>query len=207
MRGEYGYGVRRATAGEWTRIATATIVVVATIAAGCGPMVVLQARAAIVREQDQSMSLRSSVAEVGISGCPTSLARVAHSISDAFGYSYALGMGPIYPLDFKAHGVLPLTDATRQDGWYNHKTLWMVDPRYRGVFDIRGRRLDGSGALAFTRDMVPLTALHITPFNLAREPGGWYAFTSGTRLHGPGCYVYEIDGPRVHETLVFRAIP
>jgi len=169
--------------------------------------VVSHAPAAMAREHNRSMRREPLVAQVGGGVCPTSLARVAHSISDAFGYSYALGAGPIYPLNYRAHGVLPLTDGTRQDGWYNHKTLWMVDSRYQGMFDIRRCRLDGNSAVAFTRDMAHLTTLHITMFELAREPGGWYAFTSGTRVRGPGCYAYEVAGLHVHETLVFRAVP
>lgn len=119
--------------------------------------------------------------------CPVSHADTKVDFA-RFGIAVGLGSGPVYPVGM-ARGVLYLqrpTDSDAGSPWVGAKALWFVHPRCRGPVLIRGRRLDGPGLVRFDRGQVPPTQLFIRTGGLDRP--------SSTRLKGPGCYGYQIDG-------------
>jgi hypothetical protein len=130
-----------------------------------------------------------------------------------FGVGPGIGRGPAYPIGLAA-GVLQLSPATNFDStaWAGQKVLWFVLPSYRGPVLIRGARIDGPGRVRFDRgDVPPLSirvGLHPTsgyPSNPVPPPGTRFR-ASYTRLRGPGCYAYQVDGTTFSRVVVFRAV-
>ena len=88
----------------------------------------------------------------------------------------ALGHGPVYPvLGMSAAppsrgGVAGLRSDFRVLGWYLHKTLWAISPRYQGPVLIRGRRIDRSGRVRFGgSEATPRASVRTSRANL-RQP-------------------------------------
>lgn len=111
-------------------------------------------------------------------------------------------------------GVLELAPAKNFDSrnWAGQKVLWFVLPSYRGPVLIRGARIDGPGRVRFDRgDVPPLRiriALHPTggsPTSPVPPQGTRYR-ASYTRVRGPGCYAYQVDGTSFSRVVVFRAV-
>jgi hypothetical protein len=130
-----------------------------------------------------------------------------------YGVGVGIGRGPAYPIGLPA-GVLQLAPTTnfQSSVWAGQKVLWFVLPSYRGPVLIRGGRIDGPGRVRFDRgDVPPLSmrvALHPTsgsPSKPVPPPGTRYR-ASYTRLRGPGCYAYQIDGTTFSRVIVFRAV-
>ena len=77
---------------------------------------------------------------------------------------------------------------------------------YEGPILIRGRRVDGASAVGFGEGHVPYDELQLlAPGQGAATPRGtgreWFTFT---RVQGPGCYAYQVDGTSLSEVVVFR---
>jgi hypothetical protein len=119
------------------------------------------------------------------------------------GVAHTLGEGPAFPVLTSAAGVTELDEFTRRRGWYFHKTLWAVSPRYRGPLLIRGGRIDSRGDVRFSVrfDLRPILRLP------GDWPGttGWRYVPSATALRGPGCYAFQIDGLDFSNDVVFEA--
>jgi hypothetical protein len=129
----------------------------------------------------------------------------------AYGIAPGLGNGPAYPVGM-ASGTLELAPAAnfRSKAWGGQKVLWFVLPSYTGPVLIRGGRLDAKGVVRFENGNVPPKQLVIT--RSTATPGGVTPPAdaryrpSYTRLQGPGCYAYQIDGTTFSEIVVFRAV-
>ncbi len=116
--------------------------------------------------------------------------------------SYPLGPGPVYPGIGSADGVASLKDDLVRRGWYLHKTLWAISPRYRGPVLIRGARIDGAGVLRFNFRLTREFKLHKLP---SKARSRWRYVPSHTALRGPGCFALQVDGSSFNRTIVFQA--
>lgn len=142
--------------------------------------------------------------------CPVS--HVDHRIpfTRRFGINVGIGRGPTYPIGLPA-GVLHLAPASnfQSADWAGQKVLWFVHPSYLGPVLIRGGRIDGPGRVRFDRGNIPPLSVHVT--RSPGEPGGTPVpkdaryRPSYTRLRGPGCYAYQVDGTSFSRVVVFRA--
>lgn len=129
--------------------------------------------------------------------CPrSSSARTAARVS------WPLGPGPVYPAVGSPNGVASLTDDLKTKGWYLHKTLWAISPRYRGPVLIRGARVDAPSPLRFNFRLTRDLKLHREPPKAARR---WRYVPSHTALRGPGCYAFQADGSSFSLVIVFAA--
>jgi hypothetical protein len=119
-------------------------------------------------------------------------------------FGIALGRGPAYPVPF-ADGTYHFDSAPSAGGWLFAKVLWIVRPGYRGPLLIRGRQLDGTNWLGFEYGAHPFADLQIPPVTGGFR--GWRDTATYTRLRGPGCYGYQIDGTTFSRVIVFSAEP
>ncbi|HEX8991754.1 MAG TPA: hypothetical protein VF784_08750 [Anaerolineales bacterium] len=139
------------------------------------------------------------------SPCPRLHAR---QITPAYGI--ALGDGPAYVAGFTADGILdmsfpPPTDTPFYGSqWSGAKVLWFIDPAYSGPVLIRGGRLDAPGELRFDNGLNPPSQLWIEAASPVVSPD-WRNLATYTRLSGPGCYMYQVDGLGFTEALIFEA--
>jgi hypothetical protein len=140
--------------------------------------------------------------------CPTSR---PHSLSPAF--APGLGDGPVYPVGFTKHGVLrfpyppPKNSLFAGSEWGGQKVLWASDPKYDGPILIRGQQLDGSNQVRFGQGSAAiLQELAFRRHSAENWAGGFRNFPSYTRLRGPGCYAYQVDGAGFSDIIVFRAV-
>jgi hypothetical protein len=119
-----------------------------------------------------------------------------------------LGTGPARPAGLGTGAVLdyesPAQGGTWTDRtWGGQKVLWAVDPSVDGAVLVRGRRLDGPGALAFED---PARAeLRLNTGSYEGRTGGWRDYPSFTRIRAPGCYAYQIDTSAGTWSIVFTA--
>jgi hypothetical protein len=118
----------------------------------------------------------------------------------------ALGKGPLYPAGFGTEGTARLEGAIEEGGWYFIKVLWVADPVYKGPALVRGGRIDAAGELRFEHGPNPARELALDPG--AALSGGtgatWPNWPTYTRVRGPGCYAYQVDGTTFTRTAVFR---
>lgn len=134
-----------------------------------------------------------------------------------YGVARGIGPGPAYPVGFEQPGsvlrIQPAAATSVFSGseWGGQKVLWFVAPSYRGPLLIRGGRIDAGGLVRFDRGAVPPAELRI-PRALRggnppdATPVGQRYRPSYTRLLGPGCYAYQIDGTTFSRTIVFSAV-
>jgi hypothetical protein len=144
--------------------------------------------------------------------CPVS--PVDHSVPFVGRFGVAangIGRGPAYPIGLPG-GTLQLAPARNFHSrkWAGQKVLWFVLPSYRGPVLIRGARLDGSGLVRFQSGNVPPKQLWIRVGDTQGRPGspvpkGARYLPSYTRVGGPGCYGYQIDGTTFSRVVIFRA--
>jgi hypothetical protein len=80
-----------------------------------------------------------------------------------------------------------------------NKVLWIVDPIYGGPVLIRGRQLDGPNELRFDNGALPPRAIKILPAARVRDRPSY------TRVRGPGCYAYQVDGLGFSYVIIFEA--
>jgi hypothetical protein len=129
--------------------------------------------------------------------CPTSRSsRAAPRIT------YSLGSGPAYVNLGSPGGLALLGDDLRIRGLRAHKTIWAVNPRYRGALLIRGRRLDGRGAVRFgLRRRTRSWLRGLWPEQHSR----WRYGVADTLLPRAGCYAFQVDGTSFSERIFFVA--
>ncbi len=85
--------------------------------------------------------------------------------------------------------------------WQGTRVTWVASG-YQGPILIRGRELEGPHAVGFGEGHVPYDELQLDGGSYGSPPGQWLSFT---RVRGPGCYAYQIDGTSFSEVVVFRA--
>jgi len=81
--------------------------------------------------------------------------------------------------------------------------LWIVRPRSRGRLLIRGRQLDGQAQVRFAQGR----EMRIGRWGTSAGAPGWGQEPSTEWVRAPGCYGFQLDGPRFSRVLVFRAEP
>lgn len=121
----------------------------------------------------------------------------------------AWGRGPAYPggLGTGSGPVLryldpiPVGSLFHGSKWFGNKVMWVIDRAYRGPLLIRGRQLDGAYELRFDRGRLPPREMR---FESSAPPRGRPSFT---RVRGPGCYAYQVDGISFSYLIVFEAKP
>lgn len=144
--------------------------------------------------------------------CPTSRVEQALDWSGTYGIAPGLGPGPAFPVGL-ARGVLRIAPASAFHSrlWGGQKVLWFVLPSYTGPVLIRGARLDGKSLVRFEDGATPAKELLLSGSQTV-IPGGVVPprdaryRPSLTRVQGPGCYAYQVDGTTFSTTIVFRAV-
>lgn len=85
--------------------------------------------------------------------------------------------------------------------WDGGRVTWTASG-YSGPVLIRGRELGGPHAVGFGEGHVPYDELQLLGRAMGSPPGQWQSFT---RVRGPGCYAYQVDGTSFSKVIVFRA--
>jgi hypothetical protein len=90
--------------------------------------------------------------------------------------------------------------------WLAAHVTWRAAVGYHGPILIRGRRLDGGGAVGFGEGHTPYDELQLLNSGRgeATTSGGGRAWLSLTRVQHPGCYAYQVDGMDFSHVIVFR---
>lgn len=136
--------------------------------------------------------------------CPTSAGRRVALPQFA---GVALGAGPVKPLvvadgDLR-RGRVDLNPVPTY-GWFGFKTLWFIEKSYQGPVLIRGRRLDGTGQVAFGER--PATAeLLVPPIITVNSSNGVRTMPGSTWVLDRGCYAWQVDGSNFSTSIVFQA--
>jgi hypothetical protein len=134
--------------------------------------------------------------------CP---AAPGKQVSPDFGV--ALGDGPVYPVGFGTDGVYHYAGTNAEGGWLNLKVLWIADPSYTGPVLVRGRQVDGPGEVRFESGPAPIAELRLSQNDGPQIGTMWPNWPTYTRIKGPGCYAYQVDGETFSDVIVFRAEP
>jgi hypothetical protein len=109
-----------------------------------------------------------------------------------------LGSGPVSPAQSPAVAVTSFIGSA----WSGARVTWITTRRDAGPVLIRGRELSGPHAVGFGSGHVPYDELQLlTPVSRAPGAGEWPSFT---RVRGPGCYAYQVDGTSFSTVVVFR---
>lgn len=90
--------------------------------------------------------------------------------------------------------------------WLAAHVTWRAAVGYHGPILIRGRRLDGEGAVGFGEGHTPYDELQLLNSGRgeATTSGGGRAWLSLTRVRRPGCYAYQVDGANFSRVIVVR---
>jgi hypothetical protein len=118
-----------------------------------------------------------------------------------------LGPGPAYPIG--TDPVISITippPASWGPEWSGTKRVWLLDPSYLpGRVLVRGRQLDGSDEVHFVYGRPGFTDENrmnpVRELRLESHPD----YPSLTRVRGPGCYAYQVDGRTFSYVIVFEA--
>ena len=113
------------------------------------------------------------------------------------------GSGPVY-----AVGNVIAYGARMSGATFPAKVLWVAAPDYAGPALIRGRQIDGPGAVFFSnsRRVTELRFDLDTRVRAGASDQGWRYLPSTVNVEGPGCYGIQIDGPGWTTTIVMRAL-
>ncbi len=109
--------------------------------------------------------------------------------------------GPVAPLDGERLAIESFIGSS----WSGGRVTWTAAPGYGGPVLIRGRRLDGAGAVGFGEGHVPYDELQLLASGQGSPGGRGRAWITLARVRGPGCYAYQVDGTSFSEMIVFRA--
>jgi hypothetical protein len=136
------------------------------------------------------------------SPCPVSERRDLSS-----DFAPGLGPGPVHPVGFDEQSTLHYRGTAFPRPWTGQKILWVANPAYRGPILIRGHQLGGRWWVGFDGGGgQPYAEMRL--FKATANPGDeWRQFPSYTRVRGPGCYAYQVDGTTFSRVIVFRAAP
>lgn len=137
---------------------------------------------------------------LGVGGsCPRSTARI---VSPMFGA--AAGDGPLYAVGLDSSGVLRYNP---ENG--SAKVLWLLAPSHAGPVLIRGKALGKTQAIRLVGEDMQFDYLLFSGDN-RRSAGSveaWRNWPTLTVVDGPGCYIWQIDGPGFSYTIEFEAVP
>ncbi len=132
--------------------------------------------------------------------CPVTSAELV-----APGITLAQGQGPIYPVDAYPSLRFSLLSKRGQvwypSRWSGQKTTWIARPRFTGRVLVRGHELGGINQVGFGPARTPAGELHLQ----IKGTRSWWTAATYTRLRAPGCYAWQIDGPKFSRVVVFRA--
>src|SRR5262249_37962874 len=100
----------------------------------------------------------------------------------------------------------PENSLAAGSGWSIDKTPFVTGKTFHGPFAVRGRRIDGPGALGFSGagGRRPFEA---APFAVGRaglEAAGYLGWPVGVWMTEPGCYALQVDGASFSRVIVFR---
>lgn len=120
-----------------------------------------------------------------------------------------VGSGPIYPTHVDPWSVPfppPENSIAFGTGWSVDKTPLMRKKTFKGPFVVRGRRIDGQGALGLSGPggRRPFEALQFVAGRSAAEVAGLTGWPTMVWLSAPGCYALQIDGQTFSRVVVFR---
>jgi hypothetical protein len=145
-------------------------------------------------------------------GCPVDVPRPS-GVADV---GDVPGPGPVYPGSLSPTGELEIAPPNQPSSVFEgefggQKVGWLIDPRrYAGPVLIRGVRLDGDGGddVRFWEGSDPPRAMQLPagPSNSSIPGLDWYFWPSYTRLRGPGCYAWQVDGLDFSYHVTFRAV-
>jgi hypothetical protein len=120
------------------------------------------------------------------------------------------------PVTLSAHGpVTPLqlgsglgVSSFGGSAWLAARVTWAVSGAYTGPLLIRGGQLGDGGAVGFGEGRTPYDELQLLAAGRQAPAvaSGGRAWLSFTRVRGPGCYAYQVDGIGFSEEIVFRAV-
>lgn len=88
-------------------------------------------------------------------------------------------------------------------GWAMHTELWASDPSYAGPVLIRGRRIDGQGALRVDKG---ISELQLAKGESEATPD-WRFWRTSMEAPSPGCYAAQVDGQGSSQVIVFKVGP
>jgi hypothetical protein len=131
---------------------------------------------------------------------PASLRRPLH-------LPHRCGGGGASPVSPQGGADLKLTQFIGSS-WAGARVTWIAESSYRGPVLIRGARTDGGGgAVGFGEGHVPLDELQFlgSGQQAPPPPPGGRSWLSFTRVRGPGCYAYQVDGTNFSRVIAFRA--
>jgi hypothetical protein len=131
--------------------------------------------------------------------CPVS---PAASVAPAFGP--ALGPGPVYPV-FDADSTFTATPDLFPAPWLGRKVLWIAAPAYSGPVLVRGRQLAGPDEVRFGTGPAPVAELQLDTATGSGSAAPWRDWPGYTRVRGPGCYAYQVDGSTFSIVIDFEA--
>jgi hypothetical protein len=98
------------------------------------------------------------------------------------------------------------TSVAAGTGWDVTKVPLLMKKQFRGAFVVRGRRLDGSGALGFSGGAGhrPFEAMQFPASRGILSAGEFRGWGLTVWMTSPGCYAMQIDGPTFSRVVVFR---
>jgi hypothetical protein len=134
--------------------------------------------------------------------CPTS---GGTAISNSYFRGVAQGSGPVHPLAGNTRGVADLISRTQHPGWLAIKDIWFSEPRYRGPFLIRVRRLDGLGPAGLLENP-RTTSFLVPPDPTIDATDGYREHAGATWVRRPGCVAWQVDGLTFSTVIVMRLI-
>jgi hypothetical protein len=145
---------------------------------------------------------------VGAGGaCPASQGTMS---SNPYVGGLQFGAGPVY-MEIGNEGSVSegkvTLGTTQVRGWFAMENVWLSLPSYQGPVVVRGKRLDGSGTLAFGGSRPAESAFAVPPGPNPNGANG-YRFPPGSVwVTAPGCYGLQIDGTTFSETVILEALP
>ena len=117
-----------------------------------------------------------------------------------------LGRGPAYPLG--TNNVVDVSIPPPEDWgaeWTGTKRVWLLDTHYRGRVLVRGRQLDGGSEVRFVYGRPAFTEENVRNPVPELRLEGFSDYPSLTRVRGPGCFAYQVDGRTFSYLVVFEA--
>jgi hypothetical protein len=126
----------------------------------------------------------------------------------------ALSRGPVYAALVEGAPRIVFLSGSRTIGNSRAiRTIWVSRPSYSGPVLVRGGRLDRPGELGFGSRVAPDRELRLPAGSWRRlsgrppadMPAGWRAAAVPTRIPGPGCYAFQVDGQGFAYVLAFGA--
>jgi hypothetical protein len=122
------------------------------------------------------------------------------------GVGPALQAGPVAVAVFSENVALRFVD--RQEGWrHRAKALWLVRADQAQPVIVRGKQIDGRGAVEFTNGRRDLRTYPLTGDATSTAPPEWRDVPSSVFVRHPGCYALQVDGPDFQSIFVLPAEP